>query len=103
MSSHVKPKINYRFKEWTNCNYKKHGEVKDNKEKVNEYFGITFYFIQKVKVKIKMYHYVERMINDFPMKLIKNGMILTPPRNNIFEKGNRKRIGKKKLKSYIFQ
>ena len=39
--------------------------------------------------------YVEIINNDFPMKISKSDTDLTPYRNNIFEKGNRKRMGKK--------
>ena len=38
--------------------------------------------------------YVERVINELPMKIIKSDMNLTPDGNNIFEKGNRKIMGK---------
>ena len=33
MYSHVKPKVNYKIKEWMNRNYGKHGEVKANRGK----------------------------------------------------------------------
>ena len=38
--------------------------------------------------------YVERIINDFWMKISKIGTDVTPDGNNIFEKGNSKIIGK---------
>ena len=53
MSNHVKPKVNDKFKEWMNCNYNKHGEVKANKRKVNEYLGISLDLTEKVNGKIK--------------------------------------------------
>ena len=88
--SHVNPKVNYKFNEWMNLNYDKHGEVKANREKVHEYLGMTFYFTEKVKLKINRDDYVERMINYLPTKLSKSDTDLTPAGNNIFEKGNKK-------------
>ena len=45
--------------------------------------------------------YVERIFNEFPMKISKTDTALTPAVNNIFENGNRKRRVKIKLKSSI--
>ena len=39
--------------------------------------------------------YVERVINQFPMKISKSDTDLTPDGNNTFEKGNSKRPSKK--------
>ena len=39
--------------------------------------------------------YVEIMINEFPMKTSKSDTALTPADNLYFEKGNRKRLGRK--------
>ena len=43
------------------------------------------------------------MINEFPMKIIKSYLDLTPARNNNFGKTNSKRLGKKKLNGSILQ
>ena len=95
MSSHVKPKVNGKFKEWMGRNYGKHDELKANKGKVHQYLGMKFDFTEKGKVKIKMDNYVESMINDFPMKISKSDTALTPSVNNIFEHFKSKRLGKK--------
>ena len=42
-----------------------------------------------------MDNYVEMIINEFPIKVSNNDMSLTPDGNNIFEKGYKKRLGKK--------
>ena len=84
MPSHVNPKINYKFKEWTNRNYGKHGKVKANRRKVHNYLGMNFDFTEEAKVKINMDDYVERMINYYPIKLNNNDMALTPSGNNFF-------------------
>ena len=76
-------------------NYGKHGEVKANRGKVNQYLGMTFDFTEKSKVKIDMDDYVENMIHQSPMKISKIDMALTTAVNNIFEKGNRKILSKK--------
>ena len=63
ITSHVNPKVNDNFKQWTNHNYGKHGEVNANRGKVHEYLGMTFDFTEKVKVKIKVDEYVEKIID----------------------------------------
>ena len=70
MSRHVNPKVNDKFKDPMNRNYENNGKVKSNRGKVHEYLGMNFDFTGKVKVKINMDYYVERMINDFPKKLV---------------------------------
>ena len=95
MSSHVNPKVNYKFKEWMNRNDGNHGEVKSNRGKLHKYPGMTFDFTGKSKVKTRMDDYVESIINEFPMKISKSYTALTPSGNNIFEKGNSKRLGRK--------
>ena len=42
-----------------------------------------------------MEDYVERIINEFSMKISRSDTDLTPYVNNIFEKGNSKRLSKK--------
>ena len=103
MCSHINPKINDKSKEWMKHKYVKYGEVKANRGKVHKYIGMNFDFTKKLKVKINMDDYVERMIIDFTMKIIRNDLALTPTGNNIFKKGNRKRIGENELKSSIFK
>ena len=93
--SHVNPKVTNKIKEWMNCNYARYGEVKSNIGKVHEYLGMNLYFIGKEKARRNMDDYVERMINDFPMKISKSCMALSTAENNIFEKGNRRSMGKK--------
>ena len=68
ISNNVIPKFNDKFKEWMNCNYGKHGEVKSNSWKVNNYPGMIFNFIEKGKVKTKMDDNAERMIKEFQWK-----------------------------------
>ena len=52
MSGHVNPKVNDKFKKWMNHNYGKHGEVKENRGKVHNYLGMTFYFTEEGELKI---------------------------------------------------
>ena len=44
--------------------------------------------------------YVERMINQFPMKMKKSDTALTPDWNIIFGKYNRKRLNKKESEQF---
>ena len=54
-------------------------------------------------VKINTNKYVEIIINEFLIKISKSGMALTLAGNNIFEKGNSRRLGKNQLKSSTLQ
>ena len=94
MYNHVNPKVNDKLKEWMNCNDDKQGEANYNRRKVNEYVGMTLYFTEKAMVNINMDDYFERMINGFPMKTSNIETELTTAGNNLFEKGNSKRMGK---------
>ena len=47
-----------------------------------------------------MENYVERMINNFPMKISRSDTYLTPDGNNIFEKCNRKSLVKKETEEF---
>ena len=58
-------------------NYVNHGEVNANWGKVHEELGINFDFKEKAKVKINMENYIERMINELTMKIIKSDMDIT--------------------------
>ena len=62
---------------------------------MHKYLGMTFYFVEKGKVKIKIDKYFERMIDEFQMKISKSDTSFTLIGNNIIEKGNIKRLGKK--------
>ena len=77
-----------------NHNYGKYVEVKANRRKVHKYLGMTFDFTGKSRVKIYMYDYIERMVNGYPTKIFKSDTALTSSGNKLFEKGNRKILGK---------
>ena len=95
MSSHVSPKVNDKFKDLMNSNYDNNGKVNSNRGKVHKYLGMNFDFTEKVKSKTNMNYYVERMINAFPTKISNSDTALNPYGKNIFEKVNRRRLGKK--------
>ena len=72
MSSVMRTKVNDKFKYWMNRNYDKHGAVKKNIGKLNEYLGMNLDFTEKGKVKIKIDNYVERIINELPTNISKS-------------------------------
>ena len=47
-----------------------------------------------------MNDYVERVINKFPMRISRSDMALNPAGNNISEKGDIKRLGKKETEQF---
>ena len=62
-------------------------------ETIHEYLGITLVYSVKGKVKVRMYDYVEKMIQTSPQKLKNIYMAIIPASNNIFENGNVKPLG----------
>ena len=85
MSCHVDPKFNDNFKEWMIHNDGKHGKVNPNKIKVHKYLIMTFDFLEEAKMKMSMDDYVERIINELPMKISKSNTDLTQS-GNMFSK-----------------
>ena len=47
--------------------------------------------------------YVERIINEFLMRISNSNAALTPSGNNLYEKGNIKRLGKLKISILQYQ
>ena len=75
-------------------NYGNHGEVRANSGKLHKYLGMNFDIKGKM-VKIRMENYVERIINEFPMKISNNYTALILYGNNLFENVNSKSMVKK--------
>ena len=100
MSSHMSSKVNDEFKNWMNKNYGSYCEVKESRGKIHDYLGMKFDFTEKGKVKIRMEEYVKNMIKDFPVELKDNDTAPTPAANNLFEKGKRKFLDKKRSEEY---
>ena len=100
MSSHVNKKVNDKFLEWLNRNYGKLKRVTSSRGDVHEFLGMTIDFTEKGKVKFRMDKYVERMLEEFPMKFKSTDTAMTPASNNLFEVGNSKPLGKDEAEAY---
>ena len=66
IASRVNTNVNDKFKECMNHNYDNHIEFYSNRVKVQDNLGISFDFTEKCEVKVNMYDYFERIINEFP-------------------------------------
>jgi hypothetical protein len=93
MSSHVDPKVNDKFLEWLNKMYGSHGEVKATRGKVHEYLGMTFTFRDDGKVEISMVDYINRLVDEFPVKITKTAP--TPAADDLFAEGKGAKLDSK--------
>ena len=94
MSSHVNKRVNDKFLEWLNRNYGKLKTVTATRGKLHEYLGMTIDYSEKGKVKFRMDDYVEKMIEEFPVKLKSTDTAMSPASNSLFEIGNSKLLAK---------
>ena len=87
MSSHIDPKVNDEFLTWLNSTY---GSIKDvtcTRGKVHTYLGMTIDYSRKGKVKIRMDDYIERMLEEFPIKFGSDDVQETPAGNTLLDVG----------------
>ena len=71
-SSHVNPKVNDKFLSWLENKYAndKIGKIKATRGKTHDYLAITMDFNITGVLKIDMAHYIEKMIQEFLLKLL---------------------------------
>ena len=87
LSSHVDPKVNDEFAIWLNDRY---GAIKPCtivRGKKHRYLGMLLDFSYPGKVKIRMDEYVEKMINEFPIKFGEDDKQETPAGNDLLDAG----------------
>jgi hypothetical protein len=87
LSSHVDPKVNDEFAVWLNDKY---GSIKPCtivRGKLHRYLGMMLDFTVDGKVKFRMDEYVERMIDEFPVKFDETVTQETPAANDLLEAG----------------
>ena len=66
--SHVDPKVNDQFIEWTNQMYGEFGEVKATRGKLHDYKGMTLDYQVKGQVLIGMTDYIQKMVEEYPQE-----------------------------------
>ena len=87
LSSHVDPKVNDEFAEWLNARY---GGIKPCtivRGKKHRYLGMLLDFSYPGKVKIRMDEYVQKMIDEFPIKFGDDVTQETPAGNDLLDAG----------------
>ena len=85
LSSHVDPKVNDAFYKWMNDTYGSIKAVTCTIGDKHTYLGMTLDFSKKGKVKIRMDEYVQRMLDDFPVKFKEDEKQETPAASNLLE------------------
>src|SRR5210317_1889419 len=92
MSSHVDAKVNDEFYEWMNSTYGSLKKVTCTRGKMHTYLGMTLDFSVKGKFKIRMDDYVDRMLEEFPVKFKDRETQETPAGTNLLEMGKGAKI-----------
>ena len=100
MSRQVDSKVNDEFAKWLNKMYGKHGAVKVNRGKVQDFMGMVFDFSKSGKVMVNMSDYVKTMIEDFSIKFKQNDSVVTPATNDLFSSGTSDNLSKKKVEEF---
>ena len=96
LASHMEQEVLEEFFTWVNERYGGLKEVTCTRGRIHTYLGMTLDFTQKGKVKIRMDDYVQRMLEEFPVKFGEDDIQETPAGNNLLEKGKGKELEKEK-------
>ena len=98
LSSHVNPKVNDMFYKWMNEKYGALKAVTCTRGKVHTYLGMTLDFSRKgkVKMKIRMDDYVDRMLAELPVKFQEGDKQETPAATNLLEVGKGAKLDPKR-------
>ena len=96
LSSHVGPKVNDEFYKWMNDTYGSIKAVTCKRGDKHTYLGMTLDFSKKGKVKIRMDEYVQRMLDDFPVKFKEDEKQETPAASNLLEVGKGSKLETKR-------
>ena len=101
MSSHKKNKVNRDFAKWLDQKYGKIKPVEAVFGDKHEYLGMTFLFDKsKGTVKVDMVDYVQNMLDDFYVPLKKTDTAFTPAGDNLINKGQSKKLEKKRAEQF---
>jgi hypothetical protein len=99
-SSHKDSKVNDQFDKWLNHKYGDHGKVVSHRGKKHDYLGMELDYSEDGKVKIGMINYVENMLKDFPEKLKETDTSKTPAGDDLFNKGQGKKLTTERAEGY---
>jgi hypothetical protein len=81
-TSHVDPEVNTEIIKLINDEFGKEAPITVTRGKTYDYLDMTLDCTEKVKVKIKMINYVEKMLADLPEEM--DGEAPTPAANHLF-------------------
>ena len=87
LSSHVDPKVNDEFAIWLNERYGKIKPCTIVRGKKHRYLGMMIDFSHKGKVKFHMDEYVEKMLEEFPVKFNEDEKQESPAGNDLLDVG----------------
>ena len=96
LSSHEDSTVNDDFYKWLNQTYGEFKDVTFTRGKVHTYLGMTLDFNSAGKVKVRMDDYVDRMIEEFPIKFKESERQETPAGTNLLEEGKGAKLDKKR-------
>jgi hypothetical protein len=74
----------------------KHGKVTATRGRVHNYLRMELDYRKQGELKINMTKYVENMLNNFPVKLVKKDVAKTPAGDNLSNLGTRAKLDTKR-------
>ena len=99
-SSHVNPKVNDDFEIWLNDKYGKYGAVKAVRGHFHDYLGMNLDFSEKGKVKVEMYDYIAKMVDESSLELGPNDVMPTPATDNLLSVKETEPLEKKRREEF---
>ena len=84
-SSHIDPKVNDEFLQWTKDMFRQLSEVKTTQGLLHDYLGMVLDYSVPGQVSIDMIHYVEKMVKEFPQEDLKGASVASPWNENLFK------------------
>ena len=99
MSSHEDKRVNDKFLKWLQEKYGEHGAVKGTRGREHDYLGQIMRF-KKQALEIDQTKYVEKMIDEFPIKLKKSDTVTTPANEQMFKQDDGNKLEPKKAEMF---
>ena len=65
-SSHIDPKVNYKFQEWCQKVYGKFGEVKVVREKLHDYLAMILGYTAFGELSVDVKYFIDKIKEDIP-------------------------------------
>ena len=99
LSSHKQREINDKFLEWLNMKYGEHREVTATRGNKHDYLAMLLTF-NGGKLTVDMTAYIQKMLDEFPIKFKENENQITPAGTDMFSGDDSKRLGDEEREAF---